>query len=238
MHVAIVEDDVRVRARIVQYIEQSFEHDTRRFQVDEFSDGDEILENYRAEYDLVLLDIQMARLDGMKTAEKIRSLDENVYVAFVTNMAQYAIRGYSVNALDFILKPVNYLMVQQLLQRVETLLNKRTSKYITLPTDHGLTRLDVSEIDYIETEGHTLIIYTEKMVYRLNSTMKNMESQLENFGFYRCNNCYLVNLAKVERVNNGIVYINGHQLAVSRPRHKGFMDALVTYIGGVRGYHL
>ena len=234
MNIAIVEDDAATRAQLVRYIARYFDNRKGAYSVAEFSDGDEILENYRAAYDLILLDIQMARVDGMKTAEKIRRLDENVFLVFVTNLANYAIRGYSVNALDFILKPVNALMLNQLLQRVERLLDKRVKRFITLPTEQGLARLEVSQICYVETEGHTMSIHTDKGVYRLRETMKSMEGQLAEHGFYRCNNCYLVNLARVERVERGAAVVGGRELAISRPRYKGFMDALTEYIGGVR----
>ena len=94
-----------------------------------FSDGDEILDDFRADYDLILLDIQMKHLDGLETAEKIRELDRNVYLVFVTNLANYAIRGYSVQAFDFVLKPVNYMMLKQLLQRIDKLVSSRQQAF-------------------------------------------------------------------------------------------------------------
>ena len=87
-----------------------------------FSDGDEILDDFRADYDLILL-------DGLETAEKIRELDRNVYLVFVTNLANYAIRGYSVQAFDFVLKPVNYMMLKQLLQRIDKLVSSRQQAF-------------------------------------------------------------------------------------------------------------
>jgi DNA-binding LytR/AlgR family response regulator len=231
VHIAIVEDDSNTRKELVKYFDRYFEQDAHRYSIDEYVDGDEILESYNASYDLILLDIQMTRLDGLKTAEKIRQLDENVYLVFVTNLANYAIRGYSVNALDFVLKPVNYLMLRQLLQRVEKLLDKRNKRFITLPTDQGLARLEVAQIDYVETEGHIMAIHTQKGVYRLRDTMKNMERKLSDYGFYRCNNCYLVNLARLEKVDHSCVIVSGQTLSISRPRYKGFMDALTAYIG-------
>ncbi len=232
MHIAIVEDDQTTRAQLVSYIDRYFGGDQHFYRIDEFSDGLEIVEDYRASYDLILLDIQMAHMDGLKTAQEIRQVDENVYLVFITNLANYAIRGYSVNALDFVLKPVNYLMLEPILQRVEKLLARRVSQYVTFPTEQGLIRLSVDQVFYVETDGHMVLIHTDREVYRMRETMKEMEKQLSPLGFYRCNNCYLVNMNRLERVEKSIVRIAGQELSISRPRYKGFMDALADFIGG------
>lgn len=107
MHIAVVEDQPEVRTCLAEYIERYFTENGTPYRITMFSDGDEILEDYQADYDLILMDIQMARMDGMRAAEKIRQLDEDVYLVFVTNLRNYAIKGYSVQAMDFLLKPVN-----------------------------------------------------------------------------------------------------------------------------------
>lgn len=232
MRIAIVEDDEAMQRQLSGYLSDFYRERGGSCQITAFADGDEILENYKAAYDLIFLDIHMQRVDGMKTAEKIRQLDENVFLVFVTNLANYAIRGYSVGALDFLLKPVNYLMLKQLLIRVDKLMAARDKRFITLPTEKGMARLDVGQVYYVETEGHNLNIYTSQGIYRQRESMKNMESTLSGYHFARCNNCYLVNLAQVQRVEKSMVVVGDHELAISRPRYKQFMDALTRYLGG------
>ncbi len=232
MHIAIVEDDESIRKQLTAYISKYFEEELTRCRLSVFTDGDEILEDFRADYDLILLDIQMKRLNGMETAERIRQLDQDVYLVFVTNLANYAIKGYAVQAFDFVLKPINYMMLKQLLQRVDKLVSSRQRRYITLPTDLGLTRIDVNQIHNVETDKHFLIIKTDLGEYRMRETMKNMEDVLGKFGFFRCNNCYLVNLKEVERVDGSTAWVHGEELAISRPRYKAFMEALARYLGG------
>ena len=235
MHIAIVEDDINIQQQLSAYISRFFEEDVHRYKLSIFSDGDEILENFRADYDLILLDIQMKHLNGLTTAEKIRNLDQDVYLVFVTNLANYAIKGYSVQAFDFVLKPVNYMMLKQLLQRIDKLVSAKKQRYITLPTDLGLTRIDVNHVFYVETQEHFLIIKTDHGEYRIREAMKNMEATLTKYGFFRCNNCYLVNLKHVERVDGNKVYVHGEELTISRPRYKAFMETLTKYLGEDRG---
>ena len=162
MQLAIVEDDDKVRQQLQTYVLQYFQGRENDVDIRLFADGDEILEDYAADYDLIFLDIQMKRLDGLATAERIRERDEDVYLVFITNLANYAFRGYAVHALDFILKPVNFLMLRQVLMSVERLLDHKPKRYITLPTDTGLTRLDVSQLTYVVTDGLAVSLYTEK----------------------------------------------------------------------------
>lgn len=234
MKIAIVEDDKFTQRMLMGYINRYYEMDQRRYSIDVFADGDEILEDFKACYDLILLDIEMRRMDGVKAAREIRKLDENVYLIFVTNLANCAIEGYAVNALDFVLKPVNYYMLEQMLQKVERLLAKKEKCYVTLPTDRGLARIDAALIYYIETMGHKVKLHTDKGEYVMRGTLKNMEETLEKQGFYRCNSCYLVNLAYVEQASRDGVMVNGEMLTVSRPRYKPFMEALTKYLGGAK----
>ena len=120
LRIAIVEDEASVRETLKSYIERFSEETGEHHVISEFQDGDEILDGYSAEYDLILLDIQMKRIDGYETAKKIRALDEDVILVFVTNMADYAIKGYGVRAMDFILKPVEYVMLRQVLKEPNT----------------------------------------------------------------------------------------------------------------------
>ena len=112
IRIAIVEDDRHDREALKKCLNRYEKENQMKFSVTEFQDGEDIVTDYTASYDLIILDIEMAFLNGMKAAEKIRELDTNVIIIFITNMPQYAIQGYKVNALDYILKPISYLSIQ------------------------------------------------------------------------------------------------------------------------------
>lgn len=112
IRIAIVEDDRHDREALKKCLNRYEKENQVKFSVTEFQDGEDIVTDYTASYDLIILDIEMAFLNGMKAAEKIRELDTNVIIIFITNMPQYAIQGYKVNALDYILKPISYLSIQ------------------------------------------------------------------------------------------------------------------------------
>ena len=230
--IVIVEDEAAVRDQLTDYVRRYTRQYGTEFEVTCFTDGDEILENYRPAFDIIFLDVEMKRLNGMETAQRIRELDDDVLLIFITNMAQYAIKGYSVGALDYVLKPVPYFAFSQQLQKALGQLEKRERHYLAVAMDGGMRRLDAAEIYYLESEGHKVHFYTEKEDFMVPGTLKNYEEKLVGRAFARCNSGYLVNLAQVSGVQQDMVQVGPYALQISRPRRKAFMAELADYIGG------
>ena len=233
IRIAILEDEAPVREDLAGYLRRYTRQYGTKFEVSLFADGDEILEDYRPNWDIILLDVEMPRLDGMTTAERIRKLDSEVILIFITNMAQYAIRGYAVDAMDYILKPVPYFAFSQQLQKAIRRLEKRTKAYLTVPVEGGFRRVDLSGVYYLESVGHKVRLYTEEEELTVPGSLKQYEEMLADKQFARCNSGYLVNLAQVRGMQDGMVLVGPHSLQISRPRRKAFVEALTDYVGGV-----
>lgn len=230
--IAIVEDEAAVREQLAGYVQRYTRQYGTQFEVTMFTDGVEILEDYRPVYDIIFLDVEMQHLDGMETARRIRELDSDVLLIFITNMAQYAIKGYAVGALDYVLKPVPYFAFSQQLQKAVNQLAKRTRHYLAVPVDGGMRRLDAATIYYIESEGHRVHFYTEDGDFSAPGALKALEEKLTGRLFARCNSGYLVNLAQVLGVQQNTVQVGPHELQISRPKRRAFLAALADYIGG------
>ena len=232
IRVAIVEDDAEVQGVLQEYVRRYTRQYGTEFEVSVFADGVDILDNYRAVYDIIFLDVEMKHLDGMTTAERIRQMDADVILIFITNMAQYAIRGYSVGALDYVLKPVPYFAFSQQLQKAVEKVSRHARHYLAVPVEGGLRRLDTVQIYYLESEGHRVHFYTEDGEFTAPGALKTFEEKLAACPFARCNSGYLVNLAQVRGVQQGVVEVGPYELQVSRPKRKSFLAALADYIGG------
>ena len=237
MKIALVEDNELHREQIRQEIKAYFEelNEVRELRV--FDNGSDMLDHYYAVggYDLLLLDIQLPGMDGISVARQVRQNDEKVLIVFITSMTSYAVQGYSVHALDYILKPINRISFRNTLDHARELFRQRAEHYISVTTSEGLLKLDISQIYYIETEKHAVRLHHTKGSFHINDTLKSIEEKLKNAPFCRCNNCYLVNLAHVEQVKKNDVIVAGHELSFSRLRYKPFMEALVNYMGGAHG---
>ena len=181
---------------------------------------------------LVLLDIQMPGMNGMEVARKIRETDENVVLVFITNMAQYAIEGYSVNALDFVLKPVNYDIFSLKLSRAISRVKMRKDEEIVLPLPNGMKRISVSKIYYVDIQNRILQYHTSEGDFKVRGTLQAAEEELCKYHFVKCNHWYLVNLKYVTEIQNNFVTVAGHVLEISRRNKNTFMNAVTNYIGG------
>jgi DNA-binding LytR/AlgR family response regulator len=175
----------------------------------------------------------MKFMDGMSAAEEIRKVDTEVVIIFITNMAQYAIRGYAVDALDYVLKPVSDFAFSQRLSRAISRMKKRETKMLSLNIKGGTVRLDAANIYYIESQGHNLIFHTTSGGYEASGTMKDVEEKLSDLNFFRGNKGYLINLSHVDGIQEGCAIVKGESLLLSRSRKKDFMVALTNYWGEV-----
>ncbi|MCD8159642.1 MAG: LytTR family DNA-binding domain-containing protein [Clostridiales bacterium] len=232
VRVAVVEDDAAARRQLKEYLLRYEREQEEPLRISEFSSGLEITEAYTACYDLILMDIQMNYMDGMQTAQWIRERDQTVIIIFITNLAQFAIEGYKVDALDYLLKPVQYFAFSQAMQKAVSRIRQNATFFLHLMQESRMIRLDVADIGYIESQGHNVVYHTAEGTYTERGSLKSLEDKLAGQHFCRCNSCYLVNLAQVEQVDQNRVTVSGQTLQISRSRRKGFMEALTAYVGG------
>ena len=232
MRIAVVEDERAASDLLRDYLLQYAGEHGISFEIEVYQDGMDILEDYHPVYDVIFLDIQLLHLNGMEAARRIRQMDEHVILIFITNMMQYAIEGYSVRALDYILKPVKYFDLALKLDRVVKLRQKSAKDEIVLKMKGAMKKVVISDIYYLEVMGHCILFHTLAGNLEVwNQPMNVMEQQLKEHSFARCNACYLVNLRYVTQINGMMVQVGNDELKISRGKRKEFLDALTVYMG-------
>ena len=151
---------------------------------------------------------------------------------FITHMAQMAIRGYEVQAVDFVLKPVNKYALLLKMQRIRKSLSQRKEAFFLVPDDGGVRKISSRELYYVEVSGHYLYYHAKSGVYKQKSPLRQIEEELTSLSFRKCNNCYLVNLRHVNAVRKEEVQIGTEWLKISRSRKKAFLEELADYMEG------
>lgn len=231
-HIAIVEDEVDFSTQLRSFLEQYQKEENTRFKVSAFSCGEEILQDYQPVYDVILLDIEMPGINGMDAAAKIRESDQDVVLMFITNIASYAIRGYEVGALDFVMKPITYYAFSMRFTRALKRVRARLGQEVLLTLSDGVKKLEVQQIYYVEVQNRILHYHTDEGEYCMRGTMQSVERILAPHPFVKCNYWYIVNLKHVSEVRQNTVIVGGHELEISRRNRTPFLKALADYVGG------
>ena len=231
--IAIVEDQEETRESLNRFVRQYAQEQGLQVEIRLITDGAEIAEHYMPGFDIIFMDVEMPRLDGFGAAEAIRTVDADVVLVFVTNMAQYAIRGYEVDALDYVLKPVNYYQFCTKLSRaIQRVQRRRGGQVVLQLAGGGIQLLDTADIYYLETRDRLLWYHTAKGEFSVRASLASAEKQLAQYHFSRCNQCYLVNLRYVSGIVRDNVTVAGHSLEISRRCKTAFLAAVAAFVGG------
>ena len=228
--VAIVEDEAEAAKKLAECLELYAAEKGVKFNIVQYSNGYDFITEYKKTFDLVFMDLEMPYMNGMQVAKELRKIDPIVCLIFVTHLVKYAIRGYEVSALDFILKPLNYNSFRIKMDRALLAVSIRKEEEVLLPTNRGVIKANLSSINYIEVVGHKTFYHMTDGVEESSKTLREVESLLPKGKFYRCNRCYSVNLRNVTHVDNQYVYIGEEKLLLSRPRRKEFIAVLHEYV--------
>lgn len=231
---AIIDDDVQFSETIRTYLERYAKENEKQISVVIYSNGVDFISNYKPQYDMILMDIEMPGLNGLETAAELRGIDKDVVLIFITQIAQYAINGYSVSAMDFLVKPVNYTRFSFSLRRALERIDSNGKGKIYLESQDKRINVKIAEIAYIEVDKHYLIYHVGGEEFRVRGTLSEAEKELAGSGFACCYNGCLVNLRFVYSFDASSVELKLKsgtiQLPISRYRKKAFLDILTEYL--------
>ena len=212
--IAIVEDQEETRESLNRFVRQYAQEQGLQVEISLITDGAEIAEHYTPGFDIIFMDVEMPRLDGFGAAE--------------------AIRGYEVDALDYVLKPVNYYQFCTKLSRaIQRVQRRRGGQVVLQLAGGGIQLLDTADIYYLETRSRMLYYHTSNGEFAARASLQSAEKQLAEYHFVRCNQCYLVNLAYVKGIENDFALVKNDRLEISRRQRTAFLTAVASYMGGV-----
>lgn len=232
INVAIVEDEQSHAQILKDYIVRFGDVYKQQFNISHLKDGLDLVDEYKSQYDIILLDIQMKHLDGMAAAKRVRELDTDVVIIFITTTVQYAVQGYSVDALGYVLKPVSYTQFEQLFEKAIKRISVRDKRlYIKVTVEDVQMKIDCSNISFIESQRNNVILHCENGEFTTLGPLKKFDEMLSSHGFSKCHNAYIINLSYVVAVQKEeVVLSTGVNLPISRARKKEFMAALTEDI--------
>ena len=230
MRIAVCDDEELFRIEFKNVLDKALVNVD--YDIDTFSGGSSLYEAFlKSPFDLVFLDIEMPGIDGITLAKRLRAISENVHIVFLTSHIEYALEGYEVNALRYLVKPVDMNKLGEVLKYVQD--KKNNSRQIMIREDGEDIVIDISDIIYMESMDKNVRIVTSKREYVTRYNISDYEEELKNSGFLRIHRGYLISLSKVKKiVKNDVVMDGDISLPVSRSNLKALKDALYAYVEG------
>lgn len=232
LRIAIVEDDAIANLRLVECLKKYQDETKIEIQTKSYPNSSMFLNAYNGDFDIVFMDIELPDMNGLDAIKRIREKDSDVMVIFVTNMAQYAVKGYEVQAFDFIVKPIQYFSFEKKLTLAIKQLDKKIDQEIWISNKAGKFKIKISNIKYVEVISHSIIFHLLNGDVKTTGTLDKIISLLPAKSFSLCNRCYLVNLRYVTKVLPTQVEVGGEILIVSRSKHATFLHDLNNYLIG------
>lgn len=230
MRIAVCDDEELFRIEFKSVLDKVLIN--AEYDIDTFSGGSSLYEAFlKNPFDLVFLDIEMPGIDGITLAKRLRAVSENVQIVFLTSHIEYALEGYEVNALRYLVKPVDMNKLSEVLKYIQD--KKNNSRQIMIKQEGEDIVIDISDIIYMESMDKNVRIVTSKSEYITRYNISDYEEELKNSGFLRVHRGYLISLSKVKKiVKNDVVMDGDISLPVSRSNIKTLKDALYAYVEG------
>lgn len=233
LRIGICDDDENARDSLYFLLERLVHRKENDLKIEIFPDGNSLLKHLgtaEGSLDLLFLDIEMPGLSGMETARALRRFNQTLLLVFVTGYADYVFDGYSVGALDYLLKPVNEKQLDRVLQRALAKLHLEAPETFTIKNAEGFFRIPKTDIVYVSSDRRKLLLYTRSGEYAFYGKLDAAAADLGS-SFIRIHNRYLVNSAAVAQVSDGEVRLERQAGPVSLPISRAYrQEAMLAFV--------
>ena len=222
-NIAVCDDSAADAGYISSLVKRWADGSANRVKTAVFPSAEAFLFAYEHErqYDIILLDIEMGKMNGLQLAKVIRERDANVQIVFITGFPDYIADGYEVAALHYLLKPVSYEKLCSVLDRAAGNISK-AEKTLVVACDGEVRFVRLSDIYYIEAQKQYVLIHAKDGDFRMKMPLSDVAGSLDEF-FYRCQRSFIVNLCCVTRIKKDAVTLKN---GVDVPIRRGTAEAI------------
>ena len=239
LYITLIDDDIKALTHLQAELNDYLKKQNIDFFIKTFQSGLDFLANPPVT-DILFLDVEMPGMNGIDVAKEVRKTNSEMVILFCTNYRQFAINGYEVNALGYMVKPIEAYSLSANMQHALLYLEEKKAaleKKIELHAYQSIIILPLKDLVYIEVKKHNLFYnlkddsdYPEK-VLKIRGTMNNIYESLRNDNFEKCGNSFLINLDYVVSVKGDVVTLkNKATLPLSRLYKENFMSVFTKYL--------
>lgn len=225
--IAICDDEKADRDYVLDMVRRWAAKGGHIVHADLFSSGEGFLFHYaeKADYDILLLDIEMGDMDGVTLAKKLRQNNETLQIVFITGYSDYISEGYDVSALHYLMKPVKEEKLSSVLSRAAEKI-ARNEKVLTFDVGGEMVRIPIYQIRYAQVQGNYVTIYAGSET-TVKMTLGDLAAMLDE-RFYRVGRSCIVNLTQISRVTKSEIRLSdGTAIPLPRGAYDGVNRAII-----------
>ena len=239
--IAICDDEKYFRQDLQELVSAYMMDQGYTFQIDTFSSGEELMSlgMEMMNYTIVFLDINMNEVNGVTVAKELRKFSRETYIVFVTAYVDYALEGYKVDVIRYLLKDNNSLQnavrecMDAIIEKMDYVVVKKEFAF----HEGGRRAVSLERLLYIESKLHKLefhVMEDSMKIYTMYATLNDIEKELDNKDFIRVHQSFLVNLKYVINVlRYKAILSNGEELVIPKARYKEVRDSFIAYQGEI-----
>lgn len=232
MNIAIIEDEEVHKKLLATYLEAWSKEKNINIRISGFSSAESFLFQWDedCDFDILFIDIQMKAMNGMEMARKIREKDREVSIVFTTGITDYLHEGYEVEAMHYLIKPIDEEKVRKCMDKVFT--KCKVTKYLLVRTKDEVIKVEEDKINYVEARGHGTLIEIKEGSIIIESTdsMSEIEKLIDSSRFIKCHRSYICNIENVHHIDKKDVYFdNGSSIPVSRRMYEKVNQVFIKY---------
>lgn len=233
MRIALCDDSREFLDQMMGLMERWSEQSGIQTEIYCFDHGDALLaKSTEFHMDVIFLDIIMPLLNGMDTAKDLRQRDSAVKIVFLTSSPDFALDSYFVKAQDYLLKPVTYERIREVLDECSTTLHIEP-KSIVLKTNLGFQKIYLHNIEFAEAQNKRVILYlcSGKNVEVVTPLYSFKDRFTDSDGFFKCHRSYIVYLPNIDHFNmTEITTRSGRKIPIARSYAKAFQEAYFSHM--------
>ena len=232
MKIAVCDDEIQVAKELADKVASYAKENQLDCQILSYHSGETLLDDIMTNhvlFDIILLDIKMNTLNGIETAKIIRQTNEQVVIIFISALQEYVFHAFDVDAMQFLVKPVDTEKLYAVLAKGTEKLNHNKAQFLIVYKNQEVKRVPLKDLLYCEVVGHRVFVYEKDAINTYAGKIDGLAKEL-NQDFFRCHRSYIVNLACVKSYKNGLAYLpSGEKIPVSTRRQGGFLKAMLRH---------
>lgn len=236
LSIAVCDDEIIACSNIAATIRDILEQLKTPCLIRQFNSGQELLQAPE-KFDMIFLDIIMRGLDGMATAQLLRSKSPDTILIFISSSRDYVFDAYDVEAFQYLLKPIDVGKLRHVLEKVVCKTATHSSEYMMISIERQKKKMFLDDICYFEIRGRKIDIHKTDDILTYYEQIGILEKNLQGKGFFRCHKSYLINLKHVDTYNRQEVTLdNGEKIMIAKRRYDDFIREILSYMrksGGI-----